>query len=573
MSVKPKNISHAVYNNNPGNIKYSVDGKKLDYLKVLDRLGIKYSKGSEASDGGYFIKFENHEDGYKAAKAWWPTVKSWSVYEGLTLDEALKKYSGDGYDSKKLGLDLDGSKPLSEFSDEELGAVMTYQIKMEDPKEYTILQDKGLLVEGETYVDPEEAKGEGRQTQIVYDANGNPVEIEIGEDVTEYELREKQTGGEQRFKNWKELQDNIDKFDKSRPFYIGENRYKWNEEKQKVLLVDEKGEYLPDDRQRENEQFQDIFKGDRVEVEGGTLEGRSPKEMVEDSIINPPVESATEEVVEEEPIIGAEQKPDVGLDIDNDGIPDTIDIDGGEGTNIPISATQDVEQEPKKRTTGEMINQAVNTVGSVGESILGGAGKVLDALGGPSAIISYVMGKKGLEAAMKEVTPMESPQLSPLFHQHLRQSKELAKRGFHPKEAQQFRSQLDNAYQRGIENAVRGSAGQRARFLAQSGVLDSQRSSALLDFAAKDAELQRKNQETYTDQMLFKENFDLQRSDKLRTEDMQRQLADKEAASKFTATAFSNLMNGIGGVNTALIKQMLKSFQGGTGSTDLSSGL
>jgi hypothetical protein len=427
--------------------------------------------------------------------------------------------------------------------------------------------------EGETYVDPEETKGEGRQTQIVYDANDNPIEIPIGEDVTEYELREKQTGGEQRFKSWKELEDNIDKFDKSRPFYIGENRYKWNEEKQKVLLVDEKGEYLPDDRQRENEQFQDIFKGDRVEVKGGTLEGKSPKEMVEDSIINPPVESATEEVVEEEPIIGAEQKPDVGLDRDNDGIPDTIDIDGGEGTNIPISGTQDVEQEPKKRTTGEMINQAVNVVGSAGESILGGAGKVLDALGGPSAIISYVMGKKGLEAAMKEVTPMESPQLSPLFHQHLRQSKELAKRGFHPKEAQQFRSQLDNAYQRGIENAVRGSAGQRARFLAQSGVLDSQRSSALLDFAAKDAELQRKNQETYTDQMLFKENFDLQRSDKLRTEDMQRQLADKEAASKFTATAFSNLMNNIGGGNTALIKQMLKSFQGGTGSTDLSSGL
>ena len=103
--------------------------------------------------------------------------------------------------------------------------------------------------------------------------------------------------------------------------------------------------------------------------------------------------------------------------------------------------------------------------------------------------------------------------------------------------------------------------------------MDSQRSSALLDFAAKDAELQRKNQETYTDQMLFKENFDLQRSDKLRTEDMERQLADKAAASTFTATAFSNLMSGIGGGNTALIKQMLKSFQSGGGSTDLSSGL
>ena len=57
MATKPKDISHAVFNNNPGNIKYSVNGKKVDYLKTLDRLGIKYSKGSKAKDGGYFIKF------------------------------------------------------------------------------------------------------------------------------------------------------------------------------------------------------------------------------------------------------------------------------------------------------------------------------------------------------------------------------------------------------------------------------------------------------------------------------------------------------------------------------------
>ena len=52
MATKPKDISHAVFNNNPGNIKYSVNGKKVDYLKTLDRLGIKYSKGSKAKDGG-----------------------------------------------------------------------------------------------------------------------------------------------------------------------------------------------------------------------------------------------------------------------------------------------------------------------------------------------------------------------------------------------------------------------------------------------------------------------------------------------------------------------------------------
>ena len=165
---------------------------------------------------------------------------------------------------------------------------------------------------------------------------------------------------------------------------------------------------------------------------------------------------------------------------------------------------------------------------------------------------------------------MQAPELSPLFHQHLRQSKELAKRGFHPSEAKKYRKEIDNAYQRGLENSVRGTAGDRAKFLAQSGVLDSQRSSALLDFAAQDAELQRANQGKYTEQMLFKENFDMQRSNQLRTEDMQRQLADKQAASQFTATAFSSLMSNIGGGNTALIKQILKDSQVG-GTTNIGS--
>ncbi len=209
-------------------------------------------------------------------------------------------------------------------------------------------------------------------------------------------------------------------------------------------------------------------------------------------------------------------------------------------------------------------------VGAIAEGVLGTAGTVLDAVGGPSAIISYVMGKKGLEAAMKEVKPMQAPELSPLFHQHLRQSKELAKRGFHPSEAKKYRKEIDNAYQRGLENSVRGTAGDRAKFLAQSGVLDSQRSSALLDFAAQDAELQRANQGKYTEQMLFKENFDMQRSNQLRTEDMQRRLADKQAASQFTATAFSSLMSNIGGGNAALIKQILKDSQVG-GTTNIGS--
>ena len=104
-----------------------------------------------------------------------------------------------------------------------------------------------------------------------------------------------------------------------------------------------------------------------------------------------------------------------------------------------------------------------------------------------------------------------------------------------------FRKELDKTYQIGLENAVRGSGGQRAKFLAQSGVLDAQRSAALLDYAVADDELQRKNQDKYEKMMLFKENFDIQRTEKQRTEDMERQIANKKAAADFTSAALTNV--------------------------------
>ena len=157
------------------------------------------------------------------------------------------------------------------------------------------------------------------------------------------------------------------------------------------------------------------------------------------------------------------------------------------------------------------------------------------------------MGKKGLKEAMKEVRPQASAKLSPMFMQHLRQSRELAKKGFHPDEARLMRKEIDNAYQIGLENAVRGSGGQRARFLAESGVLDAKRSSALLDYATKDAALQRQNADKHEKLMMFKENFDIQQTEKERAEDMERQVANKKAAAQFTSAAFTNLMSGFGG--------------------------
>ena len=112
-----------------------------------------------------------------------------------------------------------------------------------------------------------------------------------------------------------------------------------------------------------------------------------------------------------------------------------------------------------------------------------------------------------------------------------------------------FRKELDKSYKNGLENAVRGSGGSRARFLAQSGVLDAQRTSALLDYAVKDDELQRKNAEKYEKLMLFKENFDIERTEQERLEDMERQEKRKDAAINFTSAALTNAMSGLRGTS------------------------
>ena len=197
--------------------------------------------------------------------------------------------------------------------------------------------------------------------------------------------------------------------------------------------------------------------------------------------------------------------------------------------------------------------------GSIGSSLLKGSAAVLDAIGGPNAIISYVMGKKGLKAAMEEIKPMSRPELSPIFMQHLRQTKELSKKGFHPSEEMKFRKELDKSYKIGLDNAVRGSGGSRARYLAQSGVLDAQRSSALLDFAVKDDQIQAKNAEKYQKLMLFKENFDLERTESERLEDMKRQEKRKDAAINFTSAAFTNAMSGLNTTNFSSLADLFLS--------------
>ena len=751
------NKTHADFNNNPGNIKGMINGRKTDYAEYLDSVGIEYEMGSVAADGGVFIKFKTPEDGYRAAQLWWPKVKSWSIYGNrgknkMTLDEALRKYSGGGVDKTK-GYDLaklkqgaegrldsiDGNTDISEITDDQWAKIMNEQMRWEDVNYYNKLKSQNIITDTMTADVPEVddqsegTEGEGENV-VINDDDGSQNQVAFEGDLeenTEYqtieyesveEAKEKQdelNDGDFvvindktyrydkeskeliRINDQAEIIESVDlgEFDRGQDLeeeqeeVVEEVEEEEQEQQEEEVVTEERGddpntpasepEPKESDRQRVSASdmeigkyytildpekseivdrtgnlqdgvarltsiakngdyyFQNLntgrvfivpakdlenklakankgditlpkYKGvtvqpdtqyvvdgkaysreDIIRLGGGDptentdhreayrkgfnslLEGKSEKEKKEiylsrtksqnlvynneqlydvyDELGPTPLpndkdEDGVPDNIDIDAGDGTGQARVDPNDKDNDGIPDTIDIDGGDGTNQPVTSGDKPEGD---KPEGEITN--LQRAGAIGKNLLQGAGALLDAVGGPGAIVSYIMGKKGMEAAMKEIEPQAMPELSPTFMQHLRQTKELAKRGFHPDQEREFRKELDTSYRIGLENAVRGSAGQRARFLAQSGVLDAQRSSALLDFAAKDAELQSANQDKYEKMMLFKENFDLQRSEQQRAEDMARQREEKEAAAGFVGSAFTSLMNSYSNMNTSSI--------------------
>ena len=779
----PVNKTHADFNNNPGNIKGIIYGRKTDFARYLDEVGIEYEMGSVAADGGVFIKFKTPEDGYRAAQLWWPKVKSWKIYGNrgknkMTLNEALRKYSGGGVDKTK-GYDLeklkqgaegrldgiDGNTDISEITDDQWAKIMNEQMRWEDVNYYNKLKEQNIIGKSMTVQVPEVddqsvgAEGEGENVVINDDDGSQNIEqenirtfdneqdaknardtYEVGERVVvngvEYIYKEDANGiGElineegdtvksidltlpdqyttRQFESIDEAKNDKENFNDGDTVVIGEKVYRYDKDNDQLIVLDNEAQIVEsvslDEEEVEEEEQEEVV--EEVEEEVVTEEraddpntparGPEPKEsdrqrvevsdmqvgkyytildpekseIVDDTgnlqdgvvelvaitengeyefqntktgkvfrvpadglsgklaqtnrddvtlpqyngvtilpdttfildgkaysredlrrigggTVKDGINKLTEGKTEEEKkkifrelaksqteignikgrnsqifniygelpdAVDADSGGDGILDKDGDGIPDTIDIDAGEGSNQVAPGVETPEDKPEgDKPEGETTN--LQRAGEIGKNLLQGVGTLLDAVGGPGAIVSYIMGKKGMEAAMKEIEPQAMPELSPMFMQHLRQAKELAKRGFHPDQEREFRKELDTAYGIGLENAVRGSGGQRARFLAQSGILDAQRSSALLDFAAKDAELQAANQDKYEKVMLFKENFDLQRSEQQRAEDMARQREEKEAAAGFVGSAFSSLMNSYSNMNTsAIMNKMVQS--------------
>jgi len=178
-------------------------------------------------------------------------------------------------------------------------------------------------------------------------------------------------------------------------------------------------------------------------------------------------------------------------------------------------------------------------------STLGDLKGLIDGLGGVPSIIAGVMGARGYKDSMKKINVPDYPELSAAFKQHLYNSEQLAQIGFTPEEERAIRDDIDMAYRTGLDNLVRGTAGDRAKFLAGSGVLDANRSNALIKFAAEDARVKRENQANHTSLLKYSEEYNANKSLAKRQEELSMQLQNKKAAGEFAASAFSYVMDGI----------------------------
>ena len=170
----------------------------------------------------------------------------------------------------------------------------------------------------------------------------------------------------------------------------------------------------------------------------------------------------------------------------------------------------------------------------------------LDKIGGLSSLIGLATGAMGLGQALKDVDIPKDPKLGPAFQQRLEESKRLAQQGLTPSELAKAHNDLDSSYATGIENIVRGSAGNRAQFLAGLGGLDVARQSALMDIAVADAGMQRQNQEKYDKMMMVNEQYEAARTSKHDQAKYEQDMATKSAGAALAGSALSMVNENIG---------------------------
>ena len=101
-------------NKNPMNIKYG--GATRHWVDE----GLATIEGNQAADGGHFLVFKSLEDGIAAAAE---LLFDSGVYSNLTVNDAMKKWSGNGYSGEDIVPGLAQLK-VSELNDDEKATIL-----------------------------------------------------------------------------------------------------------------------------------------------------------------------------------------------------------------------------------------------------------------------------------------------------------------------------------------------------------------------------------------------------------------------------------------------------------------
>ena len=240
-----------------------------------------------------------------------------------------------------------------------------------------------------------------------------------------------------------------------------------------------------------------------------------------------------------------DQELDVQTDSDTEEEEDSMD---SLGLNEDGSPKVKTDKSSDKKT--ETFNDAMGNDNVALEETF------LDKIGGVSSLIGLATGAIGLGQALKDVNIPKDPKLGPAFQQRLEESKRMAQQGLTPSELAKAHKDLNSSYATGIDNIVRGSAGNRAQFMAGLGGLDVARQSALMDIAVADAQMQRQNQEKYDGMMMMNEQYEAARESKYNNAKFEQDMMNKQAGAALAGSALNMVVESVGDRQLNRLRQM-----------------
>ncbi len=129
----PNNASFK--NNNPWNIKYNEQ-----WANTLKQYGIEIQKGSEALDGWNFARYNSVEDAIVGRDI---LLFQTSTYPNMTVDNAMKRYSNNGYWAEIVP-SVNWNKLMKDLTSAEQTKLIMWQLKWEDQAMYQELISSGI---------------------------------------------------------------------------------------------------------------------------------------------------------------------------------------------------------------------------------------------------------------------------------------------------------------------------------------------------------------------------------------------------------------------------------------------